>query len=90
MTTDDRAAQLTAARLAKAARVATERPLVNELARVRRARGLTQVELAERAGVSREAISFIERGVNTPTLRLALKLALALGSPVEAIFRLDE
>lgn len=60
--------------------------LVNSL-RVERARlGLTQVQLAERVGVSRKTINTVENGVFIPSTVLALKLALALGKPVEALF----
>lgn len=80
--------RLTAARREARAVRQGEPPLVNDLASIRRSRGLTQVELAERAGVSREAISFIERGVNEPSMRLALRLGLVLQCPVEVLFRL--
>src|SRR6266571_2247879 len=57
----------------------------DDLRQHRRARGLTQVELAERAQLSERAISDLERGLKTPqraTLRLLTK-ALEL-SPDEA------
>lgn len=41
-------------------------------------RGLTQVELAGRLGVSQGAISFWEHGIEAPTLRNLIKLALEL------------
>ena len=50
------------------------------LRRFRRATGLTQAELAERAGLSPEAISALERGVNrTPRRETVDLLAEALG-----------
>jgi putative transcriptional regulator len=52
--------------------------------------GLTQAELAERVGVSRKTINTVENGVFVPSTTLALKLARALGCPVEDIFQLDE
>jgi len=45
----------------------------------RRRAGLTQALLAERAGVSFETVSRIERGVLSPTARTVVALASALG-----------
>ncbi|MCA3256054.1 MAG: helix-turn-helix domain-containing protein [Alphaproteobacteria bacterium] len=50
--------------------------------------GLTQGELAERVGVSRKTINTVENGVFVPSTVLALKLAAALGTTVEALFEL--
>lgn len=47
--------------------------------RLREERGLTQDELAERAGVSGTYVGFVERGDNVPTLTIVLQLAKALG-----------
>ena len=56
----------------------------------RKAAGLTQAELAEKAGVSRKTINTVENGVFVPSTLLALKLAAAIGKPVEALFMLVE
>ncbi len=56
------------------------------LARARIARGLTQVELAKRAGISRQALGAIESGVYQPSVTVALGLARALGESVEKLF----
>ncbi len=48
--------------------------------------GLTQEQLAERAGVSRQTIISIEGGRYDPSLTLALKLASLLGQRVEGLF----
>ena len=45
---------------------------------MREERGLTQDQLAERAGVSSTYIGFIERGDNVPTLTIILHIASAL------------
>lgn len=58
----------------------------NPLRRHRQASGLTQAELAERAGVSRQLIAAAETGQNTPAVDAALRLAHALGTTVEALF----
>ena len=52
----------------------------------RRARGLSQQQLAEMAGVSRQAISLWESGQSHPSLRAAFALASALGMTVEELF----
>ena len=41
-------------------------------------------------GVSRKTINTVENGVFVPSTVLALKLARALGLPVEAMFHLEE
>lgn len=51
--------------------------------------GLTQEELAERIGVTRQTVLSIEKGNYTPSVALALRLAGVLGAPVEALFDLD-
>jgi putative transcriptional regulator len=62
--------------------------LVNSLKDERARLGLTQGELAERAGVSRKTVNTVENGVFVPSTILALKLAAVLGRRVEDIFRL--
>jgi len=52
--------------------------------------GLTQLELAEKAGVTRQSIISIERGKYRPGVELALKLARVLGCRVEDLFELKE
>jgi putative molybdopterin biosynthesis protein len=52
----------------------------------RQARGLSQQQLAEMAGVSRQAVSAMESGVSDPSLRVALALARALGMTIEELF----
>jgi DNA-binding XRE family transcriptional regulator len=48
--------------------------------------GLTQGELAARAGVSRQLVAAVEAGRNVPAVDAALGLAHALGSRVEELF----
>jgi putative transcriptional regulator len=62
----------------------------NHVRRHRRAiDGLTQEGLAERVGVTRQTIISIERGNYDPSVGLALRLARALGVPVEDLFEID-
>ena len=53
---------------------------------VRKDKGITQQELAEAVGVTRQTIIAIEKGNYTPSVLLALKLAKYIGQPVEDIF----
>jgi putative transcriptional regulator len=57
--------------------------LVKEL---RTARGLSQGQLAEAVGVSRQTINSIEKERYVPSLPLALELARYFGSSVEEVF----
>ena len=52
----------------------------------RQARGLSQLQLAAMAGVSRQAVSAVESGHSDPSLRVALALAQAIGLSVEELF----
>jgi len=60
--------------------------LSHELRRRRRDRGLTQAELAERAGVHETYVSQLERAVNVPSVDIALALCEALGAEVGPFF----
>ena len=60
--------------------------LANTLREHRQQRGLTQLELAARVGVSRKTINTVENGVFVPSTTLALKLARALDTSVEQLF----
>jgi putative transcriptional regulator len=62
--------------------------LVNRVREAREARGLTQADLAGLIGVSRKTVNTVENAVFVPSTVIALKLAKALGEPVEALFSL--
>tara|TARA_B100001964_G_scaffold42502_1_gene47165 strand:+ start:183 stop:425 length:243 start_codon:yes stop_codon:yes gene_type:complete len=62
--------------------------LNNQLEERRRASGLTQLELAEKVGVSRKSINSIENGIYIPTTVLALKMATALNCSIHDMFQL--
>jgi len=51
---------------------------------------LTQLELADKAGVSRKTINTLERGVYTPSVTLALRLAELFNTSVEDVFFLKK
>ena len=50
---------------------------------------MTQQELAERVGVTRQTILSIEGGRYNPSVGLALRIAETFGVPVEALFEID-
>ncbi|QEC76797.1 helix-turn-helix transcriptional regulator [Mucilaginibacter ginsenosidivorax] len=59
--------------------------------RVERAiKNITQADLAQVIGVSRQTINTIESNRYVPSTVLALKIARVFGKPVEAIFILDD
>lgn len=63
--------------------------MLNNTLKVQRAiHNLTQAELAERIGASRKSVNAIETGNMVPSVLLALRLAQALGVPVETLFQL--
>jgi putative transcriptional regulator len=65
-------------------------PRLQTRLRVARAeRGLSQGELAQMVGVSRQTVSSIETGQYCPSTALALRLARALGLSVETLFWLE-
>ena len=60
--------------------------LKNKLKEIRAEKGLSQSELAEMVGVSRNTISSIETGQFCPTAKLALILCIALDKKYEDVF----
>lgn len=64
---------------------------VSNRVRERRAAGdgLTQQQLAEAVGVSRQTIIAIEQGRYSPSLEVALKIAGAFNKPIERVFWLE-
>lgn len=62
----------------------------NKLKVARAEANLSQAELAERIGVSRQTINSIETSRYVPSTILALKLAAVFSKPVELLFTLEE
>ncbi len=60
--------------------------LKNNLKQVRQEQNLSQFQLAELVGVSRNTISSIETGQFNPTAKLALILCVALDKKFEDLF----
>lgn len=53
---------------------------------VREEKGMSQTELAYKAGVSQRHIAFIEQGVRNPSIDVAGRIARALGVSMDDIF----
>lgn len=66
----------------------SEQLVKNELQKIRKQHGMTQEELANKSGVTRQTIISIEKGKYTPSLPLSLKLASLFNVQVEDIFSL--
>ncbi len=68
-----------------------ENNLTNHIRRFRFERGeMTQQELADKAGVTRQTIFAIESGKYAPSLPLAFRIAKAFGVGVEEVFEYVE
>lgn len=63
--------------------------LKNRLAAARTERKLSQAQLAQMVGVSRNTISSIETGQFNPTAKLAFILCIALDTRFEDLFYFD-
>ena len=63
-----------------------ELKLKNHLKEARTQKGLSQTQLAELVGVSRNTISSIETGQFNPTAKMALILCIALDKKFEELF----
>ena len=57
-----------------------------KLKAARAALGLTQQELGERVGVTRQTILAIERGDYNPTIKLCVEICKVLGKTLDELF----
>jgi putative transcriptional regulator len=62
----------------------------NDVRDLRTGHELSQQQLGEAMGVSRQTINSIEKERYTPSLPLAIALARYFGRPVEEIFHVDD
>ena len=53
-------------------------------------REMTQQELADRIGVTRQTVNAIELGKYSPSLEVAFQIAEVFGVPLEAVFRYEK
>ncbi|MEW6717783.1 MAG: helix-turn-helix transcriptional regulator [Chloroflexota bacterium] len=61
-------------------------PVENRVKEIRQNNQLTQIQLADAVGVTRQTIIALEKGSYTPSVGLALKLAQVLNARVEHLF----
>jgi putative transcriptional regulator len=65
--------------------------LSNQIRRLRFENGeMTQEQLADRVGVTRQTIIAIESGKYAPSLPLAFRIACAFAVPLETVFQYQE
>lgn len=62
----------------------------NRIRELRARLDLSQLELAQRVGVRRETIVFLEKGKYNPSLRLAHNIARLFQLPIEEVFLFDD
>ena len=67
-----------------------EKTKKNRLEELRKARGITQEELAALLEVSRQTISSLEKGRYNPSILLAFKISRYFGQSIEDIFLYEE
>jgi len=68
-----------------------ERRLVNQIKTLRFLAGeMTQAELGDKIGVTRQTIAAIEQGRYSPTLEAAFRIASVLGKRLEDVFQWTE
>jgi putative transcriptional regulator len=63
--------------------------VINRVKELRTAQGLTQEQLAQAAGVSRQSVNSIERNRYVPSLELALTFARIFACSTDQIFQLE-
>ena len=62
--------------------------VTNDIRRLRFAnREMTQADLAQRVGVTRQTIIAVEQGRYSPTLEMAFQIAQALNAPLDEVFQ---
>ncbi|WP_350201263.1 helix-turn-helix transcriptional regulator [Gracilimonas sp.] len=65
-----------------------EGQIVNQIRKLRFMNGeMTQAELAEKVGVTRQTINAIEAAKYSPSLELAFKIANVFDKPLEDVFK---
>ena len=64
--------------------------VTNRIRKLREAAGLTQAELADRVGATRQTIIAVEAEKYAPSLELAFRIAKAFRTPFETVFHYEE
>ncbi|MCK4382369.1 MAG: helix-turn-helix domain-containing protein [Candidatus Lokiarchaeota archaeon] len=66
-----------------------KRQVVSRIKQLRENLKLTQQDLAQKVGISRQTIYYLERGTYNPSITLSLKIAEVFGKPTDEIFYLE-
>lgn len=62
----------------------------NNIKLLRKKYKLTQEDIANKTGVTRQTINAIENNKYSPTLELGMRLAIIFNTSVEEVFQLDD
>ncbi|WP_397591566.1 helix-turn-helix transcriptional regulator [Sphingorhabdus sp.] len=63
-------------------------PFTNDIKTLRFLAGeMTQADLGDKVGVTRQTIAAIEQGKYSPSLEVAFRIAHVFGKPLEDVFR---
>jgi putative transcriptional regulator len=66
-------------------------PIANQIRRCRFEAGeMTQAQLAEKIGMTRQTVAAIEAGKYSPSLEAAFRIARVFGAKLEDVFQWDE
>lgn len=66
-------------------------PIANAVRRLRFEHGeMTQADLGQRVGLTRQTVAAIEQGKYSPSLEAAFRIARVFGQPLEAVFQWTE
>ncbi|EAR68226.1 transcriptional regulator [Bacillus sp. NRRL B-14911] len=67
-----------------------EKYMKNNVKQARLQAELTQQELADRVGITRQTVSLIEKGKYNPSLKLCLQICYAVQSKLDELFWVEE
>lgn len=60
--------------------------ITNRITELRATRGMSQAELGQRVGVTRQTVNAIEGGKYSPSLEVAFKIARTFDVPLDSVF----
>ncbi len=65
-------------------------PVKNNIKKIRKERGIKQLQLAEELRVTRQTLTAIENNKYNPSLELALKIVKYFNIPIQEVFIFEE
>jgi len=63
---------------------------MNKVKEARTIAGITQIELADKVGITRQTVSLIEKGKYNPSLRLCLDICYTLNKTLDELFWVEK